>query len=196
MDLIQRQGERLDGAWLSRERIAPAGDLSLPDAYAVQAAVVARRLARGERIAGMKMGLTSRAKMRQMGVDTPIYGWLTSAMQLGDGATVPTSTMVAPRIEPEIAFILARDLSGPVTPVQAIQAVAGVCGALEIIDSRYRDFKFSLPDVIADNASSAYFVLGSELAPPQNLESRGMIMELNGRIVQTGCSAAIFEHPA
>ena len=172
--------------------------LDIAAAYRVQEASVARRMARGERLVGMKMGLTSRAKMEQMGVHEPIYGRLTSSMVLNDGGVIPWGSLLHPRIEPEIAFVLADDLEGPVTPAQALAAVAGCTAALEIIDSRYRDFKFTLPDVIADNTSASYYVLGSTLVPVElvNLGNLGMVLEINGRVVETGTSAAVYDHPA
>ena len=172
--------------------------LSLEDAYAVQLALIGRRQKRGERVVGMKMGLTSRAKMRQMGVDTPIYGHLTDRMQVEDGGVIPVSRLCHPRIEPEIAFLLKADLRGPVTAAQALAAVAGVCPALEIVDSRYQDFRFALEDVVADNASAAYFVLGSTLTGVEGLrmDCLGMVMQVNGVVVETGSSAAVYDHPA
>ncbi|MBC8145671.1 MAG: fumarylacetoacetate hydrolase family protein, partial [bacterium] len=126
------------------------------------------------------------------------YGVLTSSMIVNDGGTVRLSEMCHPRVEPEVAFILKKDLHGPVTPVQAMAAVSGVCAALEVIDSRYRDFKFTLPDVVADNTSAARFVLGSNAIAPEGLDigNLGIIFEINGVIVETGSSAAVFEHPA
>jgi 2-oxo-3-hexenedioate decarboxylase len=146
----------------------------------------------------MKMGLTSRAKMEQMGVHEPIYGHLTSSMIVNDGGVIRLSELCHPRVEPEVAFIMKEDLRGPVTPAQALRAVAGACAALEVIDSRFKDFKFTLPDVIADNTSASRFVLGSELVSVDgvNLGNLGMIMEINGAIVEIGSSAAIYEHPA
>lgn len=172
--------------------------IAIDDAYAIQSASIARRVARGDAIVGMKMGLTSRAKMEQVGVHEPIYGVLTGSMIVNDGGIVRLSELCHPRVEPEVAFVLKHDLHGPVTPVQALLAVEGVCAALEVIDSRYRDFKFTLPDVVADNTSAARFVLGSTIVPVDqvNLGNLGIIFEINGVIVETGSSAAVFDHPA
>lgn len=172
--------------------------LSVVEAYEVQDLVIERRIARGERQVGMKMGLTSRAKMEQVGVDEPIYGVLTSGMIVNDGGTVELGGLCHPRCEPEIAFVMARDLTGPVTPSEALAAVRGVCAALEVIDSRYRDFKFTLPDVIADNTSAARFVLGSSLVAPDafDLGNLGILLEVDGAIVDTASSAAVLDHPA
>ncbi len=109
--------------------------LSLADGYRIQRASMARRFSRGETLVGMKMGLTSRAKMEQVGVHSPIYGHLTSRMQRSDGTKLSHARHVHPRVEPEIAFILNQELRGPVTAAQAMLAVGGVVAALEIIDS-------------------------------------------------------------
>jgi 2-oxo-3-hexenedioate decarboxylase len=201
-DSVQRLADIVDGAAINCREItmltADEPELTLDAAYDVQRASIERRVARGERLVGMKMGLTSRAKMEQMGVHEPIYGALTSSMIVNDGGTISLSELCHPRIEPEVAFIMKEDLHGPVTPAQALRATAGACAALEIIDSRYRDFKFTLPDVVADNTSASRFVLGGTLVPVDgvNLGNLGMIMEINGQIAEIGSSAAIYEHPA
>lgn len=172
--------------------------LSLADGYRVQRAGISLRKLRGDGLVGMKMGLTSRAKMEQMGVHNPIYGHLTQQMRLEDGGVLPYPKLCHPRVEPEVAFLLGRELRGPVSPAEALLCVEGVCAALEIIDSRYRDFKFTLPDVVADNASSSYFVLGQTVKDHASLDlgNLGMVMEINGVTSQIGSSAAIYEHPA
>jgi 2-oxo-3-hexenedioate decarboxylase len=169
--------------------------LSIEDAYAVQAASIERRLDRGETMAGVKMGFTSRAKMVQMGVSDLIWGRLTSGMRVEDGGTADVTTRIHPRIEPEIAFLLGAPLSGPVSPAEAALAVTAVAPAMEIIDSRYEAFQFSLPDVIADNASASGFVLGPWCDPKLDLANLGMVMEVDGTPVQIGSTAAILGHP-
>jgi 2-oxo-3-hexenedioate decarboxylase len=172
--------------------------ISVEDAYAIQRVVIGHRLDRGANHSGMKMGLTSRAKMEQVGVHEPIFGHLTSDMLLESGASISRAAHCHPRAEPEIAFVLSRDLSGPVSAAEALMAVGGVCAAIEIIDSRYRNFKFTLPDVIADNASSSRYVLGPTLKRPQDLDlgNLGMVLEHNGVASQFGSSGAIYDHPA
>lgn len=157
--------------------------LDVDTAYAIQEALVARRLNRGERLVGLKMGLTSRAKMAQVGVDEVIWGRLTDAMRVPDGAQVNTGAFIHPRVEPEVAFLLSAD---------GIQAVAP---ALEIIDSRYADFQFTLPDVVADNTSAAAFVIGNWQPVPSGLDNLGVLLEVDGRVVQTGSTAAILGDP-
>lgn len=177
------------------EQLSAQHDLSLADAYAVQRASIARRLARGERRVGVKMGFTSRAKMAQMGVADVIWGRLTDQMRLEDGGTLRLSAHVHPRAEPEIAFLLGRDLPTAPGPAEAAAALAGVAPALEIIDSRYRAFRFSLTDVIADNASSAAFVLGPWSPPSTDVGNLGMILEVDEQPVEIGSSAALLGHP-
>lgn len=176
-------------------QLADSHDLGLEEAYAIQALSVRRRQERGERIVGMKMGLTSRAKMNQMGVHDVIWGRLTDAMRVEDGEAIRLDRYVHPRVEPEIAFLLKRPLEGLVTLAEALNAVEAVAPALEIIDSRYQNFKFSLPDVIADNSSSSSFVLGAWNRLDVDLSNLGMVMRFNGRTVQVGSSAAILGHP-
>ena len=137
---------------------------SLDDAYDIQAASIQRRLDRGEKRNGMKMGFTSRAKMVQMGLNDMIWGRLTDKMMVEDGDTISIKNYVHPRVEPEIAFLLKRPLGYPCTAAEALSAVDGVAAAMEIIDSRYKNFKFSLEDVVADNASSSSFVGASGVA--------------------------------
>lgn len=170
--------------------------LSGDDGYAIQALSLARRYGRGERRAGVKMGLTSRAKMQQVNVDEVIWGRLTDTMRVEDGGSIDMAAYVHPRVEPEIAFLMARPLSGAVSPAEALAAVGAVAPAMEIIDSRYENFKFTLGDVVADNASSSGFVVGPWCAADSDISNCGMVMSVDGRPVQIGSSAAILGHPA
>lgn len=169
--------------------------MDVPTAYAIQQASIARRLDRGERLVGVKMGLTSRAKMAQVGVDEVIWGRLTDHMWVPDGGTVSLTGRVHPRVEPEVAFLLDRPLAGPVTAVQAMRAVAAVAPAAEIIDSRFEDFRFALADVIADNSSSSGFVVGGWSDPSTPIDNLGMVLEQDGRAAEIGSSAAILGDP-
>lgn len=171
-------------------------ELTLEEAYAVQRDSLSLRERRGERLVGWKMGLTSRAKMKQMNVHQPIYGYLTDAMLLPDGDVVPADKLQQPRVEPELCFLMGADLNAPVTPAQALTAVRSVCAALEVLDSRYKEFRFSLPNVVADNASAAYVILGSDAVAPVDLDCLGIVLECDGRVVETASSAAVYEHPA
>jgi 2-oxo-3-hexenedioate decarboxylase len=197
---VTNLAEILDSAFLEArdiERLTASYPLTVEKAYQVQDEVVARRVARGERVVGLKMGLTSRAKMKQMGVDAPIYGVLTDRMRIEPGPEFSLEGSIHARIEPEIAFVMGRELRGEVTAEEALRACAGVAAAVEIIDSRYRDFKFELPDVIADNTSAYAFALGDVMTHPERLDlgNLGMILEVDGKAVQFGSSAAILDHP-
>jgi 2-oxo-3-hexenedioate decarboxylase len=177
------------------DQIDPNGKLSLDDAYAIQSASIQRRVARGERRVGVKMGFTARSKMIQMGIDDVIWGRLSSGMQIEESTPVKFSRFVHPRVEPELAFVLKKPLAGDVTAVEALAAVEAVAPALEIIDSRYKNFKFSLPDVIADNASSSGFVIGAWSDPHQDFSNLGLTLNINGTVKQVGSTAAILGHP-
>ncbi|MDJ0768485.1 MAG: fumarylacetoacetate hydrolase family protein [Ilumatobacter sp.] len=170
-------------------------ELDVPDAYAVQALSISRRVARGERVVGVKMGLTSRAKMAQVGVDEVIWGRLTDGMLLADGAPLSLGGYVHPRVEPEIAFLIERPLGGRVTAMQAMDAVGAVAAAAEVIDSRYEDFKFALPDVIADNSSSSGIVVGAWCDPSTPIDNLGIALSVDGRNQEVGSSAAILGDP-
>ncbi len=169
--------------------------LDVDEAYAVQAMSIARRVARGERVVGVKMGLTSRAKMAQVGVDSVIWGRLTDRMVHPDGAAISLGPFVHPRVEPEIAFLIERPLAGRVTALTAMAAVGGVAAAAEIIDSRYENFQFSLPDVIADNSSSAGLVVGEWHDPTVAIDNLGIVLSSDGRTREVGSSAAILGNP-
>ena len=169
--------------------------LSLDDAYKVQKISIEQRLNRGEKLVGYKMGFTSKAKMIQMGVDDLIWGRLTDAMMIQDGGSIDLSKYVHPRAEPEIAFRLKKPLSGIVTKEEAYDAIDAVAGAIEVIDSRYQNFKFSLSDVIADNCSSTGFVVGPWHSPDTNIDGLSMILIVNDSEVERGSSKDILDHP-
>lgn len=173
--------------------------LSFDDAYRIQAEIRRRKLARGGRVVGLKAGLTSHAKMRQMGVEAPVFGFLSDAFAVPDGGEVKVSGLIHPKVEPEIALVTRAPLRGPGCHVAAVLAASDlVLAGLEVIDSRYRDFKFDLPSVVADNCSSARFVVGGRGTRPQGLDLRtlGVILEKNGEIVGIAAGAAVLGHPA
>lgn len=169
------------------------------DAYAVQDRILKRKLARGARVVGLKCGLTSHAKMRQMGVDEPVFGFLVDAFALAEGASVRCADLIHPKVEPEIAFVLKHELRGPGCHVGAVLAATDfVLPGIEVIDSRYRDFKFDLKSVIADNTSAARFVVGGHARPVAEVDLRtcGVVLEKNGQPVALGAGAAVLGHPA
>ncbi len=173
-------------------------ELDVETGYRIQDETLRRRIDRGEQLIGVKLGLTSRAKQRRMNVDTPFVAWLTDAMILPAGDPVPQDKLIHPRVEPEIVFVMRDKLQGPgVTGAQAMAAVSHIVGGVEIIDSRYRDFKFAAGDVIADNASSGAFVTtGVTRAPTElALTTEAVLMEVDGEIVDTATGAAVQGHP-
>ncbi|MFI8461834.1 2-keto-4-pentenoate hydratase [Kitasatospora sp. NPDC085464] len=173
--------------------------LDLDTAYAVQGETLRRRLDRGEHIVGIKLGLTSRAKQERMGVAAPLTAWLTDGMLLPAGAPVPHDRLIHPRAEPEIVFVMKDRLAGPgVTAATALAAVGSVHGGIEVIDSRYRDFRFTLSDVVADNASSGRFLTGPVGMPPETLDlaMEACLVEVDGQVVDSATGAAVQGHPA
>lgn len=198
MVVLEKIASSLDDAVVRAEPIAqfdPQGSLSLTEAYEIQNLSVKRRLARGERRVGVKMGFTSRAKMAQMGLQDVIWGRLTDAMQVEEGGFVDFKRFIHPRVEPELAFVLKHSLTGNESCAQALAAVEAIAPALEVIDSRYSDFKFSLPEVIADNASSSAFVVGRWQDPHTNFGNLGLVLSIDGRVVQVGSTASILGQP-
>jgi 2-oxo-3-hexenedioate decarboxylase len=174
-------------------------DLDVAAAYLIQDEVVAARVAAGHPVVGAKLGLTSAAKQKQMKVEQPIYGWLTADMRIDTGQPLVCSRFGQPRVEPEIAFLLGHDLDGPgVGASEVLAATSGVTVALDVLDSRYSGYQFTLPDVVADNASGAGFVLGSAVLDPAGIDLRlvGCILEVNGRLAGTAAGAAVLGHPA
>ncbi len=177
-------------------------ELSIDDAYAIQAALLELQLGRGDALAGAKLGLTSAAKQEQMGVSEPVYGWVLASSVLGaNGGVVetPIADLIHPRAEPEIVFRLAEDLAGPgVTREDALDATEAVLGGIEVIDSRYEAFSFTLPDVIADNTSAARVAIGAEGVGPRDvdLQTLGCLFDVDGEITGTATGAALLDDPA
>jgi len=179
----------------SVEQISLSQSITLPEAYEIQKLSIQQRLDRGEKLVGYKMGFTSRAKMLQMGVDDLIWGRLTDAMQVELGQEIDIAKYVHPRAEPEIAFLLKKPLSGKVSKEEALAAVEAIAPAIEIIDSRYKNFKFSLEDVVADNSSSSSFVLGEWQSKDSNIDGLAMNLQVDNEVVASGSSNDILDHP-
>ena len=174
-------------------------DMDWDDAYAIQAELLRRKLSRGLKLAGLKAGLTSHAKMKQMGVTSPVFGFMTDDYAVADGGEVRCSELIHPKVEPEIAFVTQRALKGPGCHIGAVlAAVDFVMPGIEVIDSRYRDFKFDLKSVIADNTSAARFVIGGQPTRAEQVDLRtvGIVLEKNGEVVALGAGAAVLGHPA
>ena len=173
-------------------------ELDLDTGYRVQDLNLQARLDRGEKLIGVKLGLTSRAKQNRMGVFFPFVAWLTDAMILPAGDPIPQERLIHPRVEPEIVFVMGDRLVGPgVTCVQAMASVDSVWGGAEVIDSRYQDFRFKAGDVAADNASSGAFVTGPVGLPPSDLDLtlEGVLLEVEGQILDSATGAAVQGHP-
>jgi len=174
-------------------------DLTEADAYQVQDALVDLHLRAGATRVGVKLGLTSKAKQREMGIDVPIVGVLLDSLSIDPGVPFRVADLGQPRAEPEIAFLLARDLEGPgVTAAHVLAATEGVLPALEILDSRYDDYRFTLPDVVADQTSAGRFILGGQLTSPHGFDLRltGCVLSKNGEVAATAAGAAVSGHPA
>ncbi|BCO26147.1 2-hydroxyhexa-2,4-dienoate hydratase [Rhodoferax lithotrophicus] len=174
-------------------------DMDWDDAYAIQDEIRRRKVARGLRVIGLKSGLTSHAKMKQMGVNSPVFGFMTDDYAVPDGGECKVSELIHPKVEPEIAFVTKTELRGPGCHIGTVLAATDfVLPGIEVIDSRYRDFKFDLKSVVADNTSAARFVVGGQ---PMNvsdcdLRTVGVVMEKNGVPVAFGAGAAVLGHPA
>lgn len=196
--MLLELAQRLDTAAKNAEAIdqlSTETSLDLAQAYEIQKLSIDQRLARGEKIVGIKMGFTSKAKMEQMGVDDLIWGRLTDAMVIEQGQSIDLDNYVHPRAEPEIAFKLNKDLAGDISFEEALAAIEAVAPAIEVIDSRYQNFKFSLADVIADNCSSTGFIIGIWRSPTTDISQLDMQLKVNGDTAAQGPSSEILEHP-
>jgi 2-oxo-3-hexenedioate decarboxylase len=174
-------------------------DLDVDTAYDAQWAGVQLKLQAGQTLIGAKLGLTSRVKQQVMNVDSPLYGWVTSSMLTPFGEGVDLSALIHPRVEPEIAFRLGEDLTTPATVTSVLAATESVFAAIDVLDSRYEGFRFTLPDVIADNASAGSFLLGPKAVHPADLIDLaliGCVLRVNGAVVATAAGAATMGHPA
>ena len=172
--------------------------LSIDDAYAVQQLNIQRRLARGSRLIGRKIGITSKAVMDWLKVSEPDFGALLDDMIVDDGGTCLRSALLQPRVEGEIAFVLERDLDHPrCSAVDVVSATAWISASMEIIDSRVKDWKLTLADTVADNASSARLVMSSTRTSLSalHLPLVGCALRKNGRVVSSGAGAACLGNP-
>jgi 2-keto-4-pentenoate hydratase len=202
-NLLTESAARLDQAEQSRLPLPPLSQehpaLTPAQAYAIQSAWLDLKLAKGTRIIGRKIGLTSHAMQALLGVDQPDYGFLLDSMVVSSGSTLARADFLLPRIEPEIAFWLARDLKGPgITIDTVLAATRGVSPALELVDSRIANWQITLPDTIADNASSARVIVSEQIVPLDGLDLAAEVVTLtrNGIEVGAGNGAAVLGHPA
>ncbi|MCB1889657.1 MAG: 2-oxopent-4-enoate hydratase [Rhodocyclaceae bacterium] len=200
--LIHQLGDELYQALVKGEVLEPLtnrhDDITIEDAYQIQQRMLSRRIDAGEAVIGKKIGVTSKAVQNMLGVHQPDFGWLTDGMVYNEGDAIPMSTLIQPKAEGEIAFVLKEDIQGPgVTAADVLRATEGVMACFEIVDSRIRDWKIKIQDTVADNASCGVFVLGSALVDPRavDLVTCGMVLEKNGEIVVTGAGAATLSSP-
>ncbi|MEA2001241.1 MAG: fumarylacetoacetate hydrolase family protein [Actinomycetota bacterium] len=193
--------DRIWHAIESRTAIPPltidAPELTVDAAYDIQDLVIAKHEAAGARITAIKLGLTSVAKQLQMSVNEPLYGWFTDEMELRGDNVLEVGRFIQPRAEPEIAFRTGRALGGPgVTGAEVLAATEAVAPAIDILDSRFTGYKFTLADVTADNSSAAAYALGDWVKPRGDLRLTGCVFKKNGDLVATASGAAVMEHPA
>ena len=202
-DLIDQLGDELYRALKDCRTLAPLTerhpDIGIDDAYSIQQRMLRRRLDAGEHVVGKKIGVTSRAVMDMLGVYQPDFGWLTDAMVYNEGQAIEAATLIQPKAEGEIAFVLKKTLKGPgISAADVLAATEGVMACFEIVDSRIQDWKIKIQDTVADNASCGVFVLGDRLVDVRDVDlgTCGMVLEKNGDIVATGAGAAALGHPA
>ncbi len=198
---VEALADRLWSAIENREGIQAltneVPELTVDAAYAVQEAVLRRHQAAGATITVAKLGLTSTAKQRQMNVDEPLYGWMTDQMEVGSGQTLMANRFIQPRAEPEVAIRTSRDLSGPaVTGAEVVASTQAVAPALDILDSRFTGYSFTLADVTADNSSAGACRIGEWMEPTGDLRLTGCVFEKNGELMATAAGASVMEHPA
>ena len=199
---ITQYGDELYQALVERRTVEPLtnreADITIEDAYGIQQRMIARRIEAGETVVGKKIGVTSKVVMNMLNVHQPDFGWLLSGMVFNEGETIPIDTMIQPKAEGEIAFMMKSDLMGPgITGADVLAATEGVMACFEIVDSRIKDWKIKIQDTVADNASCGVFVLGDKLVDPRtvDLSTCGMVLEKNGEIVGTGAGAAALGSP-
>ena len=199
---IQELGDELFEALSAGKTVSPLTsrgfDITIEDAYHIQQRMLARRIEKGEKVVGKKIGVTSKAVMNMLGVGQPDFGYLLDGMVYNEGESIPMSSLIQPKAEGEIAFLLNKDLMGPgLTAADILAATEGVMACFEIVDSRIQDWKIKIQDTVADNASCGVFVLGDKLVDPKKVDRSlcGMVLEKNGEIVVTGAGAATMASP-
>jgi len=199
---IKQYGDELYNALITRTAVDPLTDreaeITIEDAYQIQQRMIQRRLDAGETIIGKKIGVTSKVVMDMLKVNQPDFGMMTSGMVFNEGEAIEASSMIAPRAEAEVAFILKRDLMGPgVTAADVLRATECVVPCFEIVDSRIKDWKIKIQDTVADNASCGVLTLGGVRRSPRDIDLAlaGMVLEKNGEIISTSTGAAVQGSP-
>jgi len=199
---ITQLGDELYEALVAGKTVSPLTsrgfEITIEDAYHIQQQMLSRRLAKGEKVIGKKIGVTSKPVMNLLGVHQPDFGYLLDGMVYNEGESIEMSMLIQPKAEGEIAFLLKKDLKGPgITAADVLAATEGVMACFEIVDSRITDWKIKIQDTVSDNASCGVFVLGDQLVNISNIDLGlcGMVLEKNGEIVVTGAGAATMGHP-
>ena len=200
--IITSLGDELYDALIAGETIPNLRtrnpDIDIGDAYGIQERMIARRLEGGEKIIGKKIGVTSKIVQEMIGVFEPDFGQLTDAMLVSDDATVERKSLIQPKAEGEIAFILKHDLTGPgVTAADVLEATEYVTACFEIVDSRIRDWDIQIQDTVADNASCGIFAIGTQKVDPRDIDLAAVSMKIdcNGTEVSNGVGAAVQGSP-
>lgn len=199
---IQGYGDALYEALLSCKTIAPITerepDITIEDAYQIQLRMIQRRIDAGETVVGKKIGVTSKIVMDMLKVDQPDFGQLLSAMVFNEGEPVLVDSLIAPKAEAEVAFLLKRDLEGPgVTAADVLRATECVMPCFEIVDSRITDWKIKIQDTVADNASCGVLTLSGQRRSPRDLDLAlaGMVLEKNCEVISTSTGASVQGSP-
>jgi 2-oxopent-4-enoate/cis-2-oxohex-4-enoate hydratase len=200
---IERYGDELYQALMDRKAVEPLTDreprITIEEAYRIQLRMVQRRLDAGETIIGKKIGVTSKIVMQMLNVDQPDFGQMTSGMVFSEGEPIRADSMIAPRAEAEVAFVLKSDLQGPgVTSADVLRVTDFVLPCFEIVDSRIKDWRIKIQDTVADNASCGVLTLGGVRKSPRQLDLAlaGMVLEKNGEVISTSTGAAVQGSPA
>ena len=199
---IIQYGDELYQALVDRKTIAPLTSrepgITIENAYHIQQQMLARRMEHGARIVGKKIGVTSAAVMNMLNVHQPDFGYLLDTMIYNEGEAIPVNSLIQPKAEGEIAFILKHDLLGPgISNADVLRATECVMPCFEIVDSRITDWKIKIQDTVADNASCGVFFLGDQAVDPRKVDllTCGMVLEKNGEIIATGAGAAALGSP-
>lgn len=199
---IKMHGDALYDALIAGQTLPNLRDrvegITIVDAYKIQAQMIARRVDAGEAIIGKKIGVTSRAVQNMLGVFEPDFGMLMTNMHLPNGAEVSAGTLIQPKAEGEIAFVLKKDLVGPgITAIDVLAATDYVSACFEIVDSRINNWDIKIQDTVADNASCGVYVIGDEKVDPRDVDLAlaGMVLRRNGEVMVTGAGAAVQGSP-
>ncbi|MCS7116565.1 MAG: fumarylacetoacetate hydrolase family protein [Nitrososphaerales archaeon] len=201
-DLVEKIAIELLMAEDNRSPIEPISsrypELTIDDAYKVQMSIIEKKIQRGDTIIGRKIGLVSRAAQKTFGIHEPVYGHLMKSMVLLEGEVVKMDKLIQPMIEAEMAFILGRDLKGPVTVAEILASTIGILPAIEVVDSRIKDWKVKIQDMVADNVAGAHVILGGRLTDIYEVDLRhiGLVFEKNGEVLTTAAGASVFGNPA